>query len=162
MHFAIVQYPCGGRRGDDHPNRYEDLRRTRDGCGLAGSRALPGRSSRVAGVVGGFDACVFEDGAQADPFSPDDKPLRYMLIARALPGGLDRPIVYSVGPNGVDDTAKAVLPINATVPRGTLAHRRLTTSCAIWSAGCRRRLLSRRSRAVLDSMWHPTLQCCQR
>jgi hypothetical protein len=40
-----------------------------------------------------------------DPFSPDNKPLGYVVARGALPDGGDRPLVYSVGRDGVDDTA---------------------------------------------------------
>ena len=43
----------------------------------------------------------------ADPFSPQGAPLRYLLARGALPGGGDRPVVYSVGDNGRDDTPDA-------------------------------------------------------
>ena len=48
----------------------------------------------------------------ADPFDPGGAPLRYLLARGALPGGGDRPVVYSVGDNGRDDTpdAKALPP----------------------------------------------------
>jgi hypothetical protein len=35
------------------------------------------------------------------------EPLRYRILAHVLPDGGDRPIVYSIGPDGVDDTAAA-------------------------------------------------------
>jgi len=42
-----------------------------------------------------------------DPLSPDDKPIGYMIARGALPGGGDRPLVYSVGLDGADDTVRA-------------------------------------------------------
>jgi hypothetical protein len=46
-----------------------------------------------------------------DPLAPDDKPLGYVLVKGGLPGDSDRPLVYSVGANGRDDTANgAALP----------------------------------------------------
>jgi hypothetical protein len=42
-----------------------------------------------------------------DPFAPDGGPLRYLLAKGALPGGFDRPVVYTVNLNGVDDTPDA-------------------------------------------------------
>jgi hypothetical protein len=48
-----------------------------------------------------------------DPFSPDGKPIRYVILPGGLPGGGDRPLVYSVGPDGTDDTASRGA---ATVP----------------------------------------------
>lgn len=42
-----------------------------------------------------------------DPFAPNGAPLRYLLARGALPGGGDRPVVYSVNENGVDDTPDA-------------------------------------------------------
>lgn len=42
-----------------------------------------------------------------DPMAADGRPLKYMLVKGGLPGGGDRPVVYSVGNNGVDDTPDA-------------------------------------------------------
>jgi hypothetical protein len=39
-----------------------------------------------------------------DPLAKDGGPLRYMLLKGALPGGGDRPVVYSAGDNGTWDT----------------------------------------------------------
>jgi hypothetical protein len=39
-----------------------------------------------------------------DPLAMDDRPLGYLVVAGALPGGADRPVVYSVGRDGRDDT----------------------------------------------------------
>ena len=47
----------------------------------------------------------------ADPMAADGRPLKYLLVRDGLPGGGDRPLVYSVGRNGVDDTPDlTVLP----------------------------------------------------
>jgi hypothetical protein len=40
-----------------------------------------------------------------DALAPGDQPLRYVLIPGGRPDGADRPLVYSVGEDGVDDTA---------------------------------------------------------
>jgi hypothetical protein len=40
-----------------------------------------------------------------DPFDPNGKPLRYVILPGALPGRGDRQLVYSVGMDGTDDTA---------------------------------------------------------
>ena len=42
-----------------------------------------------------------------DPMAADGRPLKYLLVKGGLPGGGDRPVVYSVGNNGVDDTPDA-------------------------------------------------------
>ena len=42
-----------------------------------------------------------------DPMSKHPEPLRYLLSRGALPGGRDRPVVYSAGANGVFDTKDA-------------------------------------------------------
>jgi len=39
-----------------------------------------------------------------DPLAADDRPLGYVLAKAALPDGGDRPVVYSVGRDGVDQT----------------------------------------------------------
>ena len=50
-------------------------------------------------------------GSAADPFAPDNGPLRYLVGKGAFFDGSDRPVVYSVNLNGVDDTPGAsVLP----------------------------------------------------
>jgi hypothetical protein len=48
-----------------------------------------------------------------DPMAPDGRPLGYVIVKGSLPGGGDRPLVYSVGDDGVDDSAKGGIP---TVP----------------------------------------------
>jgi hypothetical protein len=46
-----------------------------------------------------------------DAVAAGDAPLRYLLVKGGLPDGSDRPLVYSVGVNGVDDTVGgAALP----------------------------------------------------
>jgi hypothetical protein len=50
-----------------------------------------------------------------DPAAPDGRPLKYLLIKGGLPDGGDRPIVYSVGTDGLDRTAEAG-PIRAGLP----------------------------------------------
>jgi hypothetical protein len=45
-----------------------------------------------------------------DPLAQGDKPLGYVLAKGGLPDGSDRPLVYSVGANGVDDTANGTPP----------------------------------------------------
>lgn len=50
-----------------------------------------------------------------DALAPDDKPLSYVLLKGALPDGGDRPLVYSVGHNGVDDAAAGKPPPNAPI-----------------------------------------------
>jgi hypothetical protein len=40
-----------------------------------------------------------------DPFNANGKPLRYVILPGALPDGRHRPLVYSVGLDGSDDTA---------------------------------------------------------
>jgi hypothetical protein len=40
-----------------------------------------------------------------DALAPGAQPLRYVLIPGGRPDGADRPLVYSVGEDGVDDTA---------------------------------------------------------
>jgi hypothetical protein len=40
-----------------------------------------------------------------DPLSTGGEPIRYVVAKGALPGGGDRPLVYSVGTDGVDNTA---------------------------------------------------------
>jgi hypothetical protein len=45
--------------------------------------------------------------APPDPMSPDGSPIRYVIARGALPGGGNRPLVYSVGPDGGDDTVDA-------------------------------------------------------
>ena len=42
-----------------------------------------------------------------DLLAADGRPLKYLLVKNGLPGGGDRPVVYSVGGNGVDDTPDA-------------------------------------------------------
>jgi len=42
-----------------------------------------------------------------DPLASDGGPLRYMLVKGVLPGGGDRPVVYSAGDNGTWDTVDA-------------------------------------------------------
>ena len=42
-----------------------------------------------------------------DPAAADGRPLRYLIVKGGLPGGGDRPIVYSVGTDGLDRTAEA-------------------------------------------------------
>jgi hypothetical protein len=42
-----------------------------------------------------------------DPLAADGRPLKYLLVRGGLPDGGDRPVVYSVGRNGVDDTPDA-------------------------------------------------------
>lgn len=51
-----------------------------------------------------------------DPLAAGDKPLGYVILKGALPGGGDRPLVYSVGENGVDDTAGVTAPTVPTLP----------------------------------------------
>jgi hypothetical protein len=46
--------------------------------------------------------------APLDPMSPEGNPIRYVIARGALPGGADRPLVYSVGPDGGDDTATTI------------------------------------------------------
>jgi len=56
-------------------------------------------------------APTYLPAAPADPFAPDGGPLRYLVGKGAFPDGSDRPVVYSVNLNGVDDTPDAsVLP----------------------------------------------------
>src|SRR5688500_5371829 len=51
------------------------------------------------------------DRIPADPFAADGGPLRYFVAKGGLPDGGDRPLVYSVSENGVDETPDArVLP----------------------------------------------------
>ena len=50
----------------------------------------------------------------ADPFSAARRPIGYAVIPAALPDGRDRPLVYSVGLDGSDDTAMRGV---ATVPK---------------------------------------------
>jgi hypothetical protein len=45
-----------------------------------------------------------------DPMAPDGRALGYVLVKGGLPGGGDRPLVFSVGDDGVDDSAKGGLP----------------------------------------------------
>ena len=46
-----------------------------------------------------------------DPMASGDRPLGYMIGTVPLPGGGERPVVYSVGDNGVDETtATTALP----------------------------------------------------
>lgn len=52
-------------------------------------------------------APVYLPAVPADPFAPDGAPLRYLLVKGALPDGRDRPVVYTVNLNGVDDTPDA-------------------------------------------------------
>lgn len=44
-----------------------------------------------------------------DPFRANGKPIGYVIARGALPDGGDRPLVYSVGPDGVDNTAAGQL-----------------------------------------------------
>lgn len=53
--------------------------------------------------------------APRDALAPDEKPLGYVLLKGALPEGGDRPLVYSVGHNGVDDAAAGTPPPNAPI-----------------------------------------------
>jgi hypothetical protein len=50
----------------------------------------------------------------SDPFVTNGAPIRYVILPGALPDGRDRPLVYSVGSDGRDDTA---LRGAATVPK---------------------------------------------
>ena len=50
-----------------------------------------------------------------DPAAGDGRKLNYLVLRGALPGGGDRPLVYSVGADGVDDTA-ATDPTRAGLP----------------------------------------------
>ena len=45
-----------------------------------------------------------------DPMAPDGRPLGYVLVKGGLPDGGDRPLVFSVGLDGVDDSAKGGIP----------------------------------------------------
>jgi hypothetical protein len=45
-----------------------------------------------------------------DPLAPDGRPLGYVLLKGCLPGGGDRPLVYSVGDDGVGDSARGGIP----------------------------------------------------
>jgi hypothetical protein len=45
-----------------------------------------------------------------DPMAPDGRPLGYVLVKGGLPDGGDRPLVFSVGIDGVDDSAKGGIP----------------------------------------------------
>jgi hypothetical protein len=45
-----------------------------------------------------------------DPMAPDGRPLGYVVVKGGLPGGGDRPLVYSVGDNGVDDSTQGGIP----------------------------------------------------
>jgi hypothetical protein len=54
-----------------------------------------------------------------DPAAPDGRPLKYLVIKGGLPDGGDRPIVYSVGTDGVDRTAE-VGPVKAGLPNQPL------------------------------------------
>lgn len=47
----------------------------------------------------------------ADPFATDGEPLRYRLVRGATPLFGDRPIVYSVGDDGIDDIASGAMPL---------------------------------------------------
>ena len=47
----------------------------------------------------------------ADPYAPAREPLRYVLATGVLPGGADRPVVYSVYQNQSDDTAPGYAPL---------------------------------------------------
>ena len=49
-----------------------------------------------------------------DPLAPGDTPLRYLLVKHGRPDGQDRPVVYSVGSNGNDDTHDAGAPLPLT------------------------------------------------
>jgi hypothetical protein len=50
-----------------------------------------------------------------DPAAPNGRPLRYLVIKGGLPDGEDRPIVYSVGTDGVDSTSE-VGPARSGLP----------------------------------------------
>jgi len=50
----------------------------------------------------------------ADPFAANGAPIRYVILPGGLPDGRDRPLVYSVGLDGTDDTLTRGA---ATVPR---------------------------------------------
>jgi len=45
-----------------------------------------------------------------DAMAAGNPPLGYVLVKGGLPDGSDRPLVYSVGTNGVDDTANGATP----------------------------------------------------
>jgi hypothetical protein len=50
-----------------------------------------------------------------DPAAGDGRPVKYLVIKGGLPDGGDRPILYSVGTDGVDRTAEAG-PVKAGLP----------------------------------------------
>lgn len=60
----------------------------------------------------------------ADPFAPAGEPVRYLLAKNAAPFGADRPIVYSVGENGTDETATGLAPLSP-VPQYDWVNRDL-------------------------------------
>jgi len=45
-----------------------------------------------------------------DPMAPNGRPLGYVLVKGGLPDGGDRPLVFSVGTDGVDDSARDGIP----------------------------------------------------
>jgi hypothetical protein len=49
-----------------------------------------------------------------DPMAADGRPLGYRIIKGGLPDGGDRPLVFSVGTDGVDDSAKGGIPAGPT------------------------------------------------
>jgi hypothetical protein len=61
-----------------------------------------------------------------DPFPKDNRPLHYFLVKAGLPDGTDRPMLHSVGPDGVDayDGTLTLIPLEPTygwmrvAPRG--------------------------------------------
>ena len=57
-----------------------------------------------------------------DPLGPPGATIHYLLLKHALPDGRDRPLVYSVGPNGIDDTA-AGAPVPVEPSFGWTSYR---------------------------------------
>ena len=69
-----------------------------------------------------------------DPFSPEGAPFRYVVVRHGLPDGGDRPLVYSVGENGVVDTGDTA-DLKTIAPQyGWTRWRDVYTDLAQWTA----------------------------